>query len=133
MEPEDRPILHTVGTPPAQPPAPGAVVPLDRMRELVVDLVEETGLVAKDHLALVRGQLGRATLGEALVQSGLAASSGVARMLALQHGLPLVDLGTAGISAEATGTIPLHVLTRAAALPYRLPNQHPHVAISPPR
>ena len=99
---------------------PAAVVRRRRVVELVADLIGATGLVPADRLALVRGRAGARSFSEALVDEGLASSEGVARMLAARHRLPLVDLRLAGVAGDASALIPLHVLRRAVALPYRL-------------
>ena len=102
--------------------------------ELVADLIEATGLVPLDRLALVRGAARQgATIAEALVSEGLASSEGVARMLAARHRLPLVDLRLTGVSAEASTHMPVRTLRRAVALPYRLEGDILHVALSDPQ
>jgi type IV pilus assembly protein PilB len=102
--------------------------------ELVADLIDATGLVPADRLALVRGHTRQGgSVAEALVAEGLASSDGVARMLAARHRLPLVDLHLTGISSEASLLVPLHVLRRAVALPYRLDGETLHVALADPQ
>ncbi len=102
--------------------------------ELVADLIEATGLVPLDRLALVRGAARQgATVAEALVSEGLASSEGVARMLAARHRLPLVDLRLTGVSADASTHMPVRVLRRAVALPYRLEGDVLHVALADPQ
>ena len=102
--------------------------------ELVADLIEATGLVPLDRLALVRGAARQgATIAEALVSEGLASSEGVARMLAARHRLPLVDLRLTGVSAEASTHMPVRTLRRAVALPYRLEGDILHVALADPQ
>ncbi len=102
--------------------------------ELVADLIEATGLVPLDRLALVRGATRQgATVAEALVSEGLASSEGVARMLAARHRLPLVDLRLTGVSADASTHMPVRVLRRAVALPYRLEGDVLHVALADPQ
>ena len=102
--------------------------------ELVADLIEATGLVPFDRLALVRGHARQGgSFSEALVSEGLASSEGVARMLSARHQLPLVDLKAVGVSAEASVLVPLHVLRRAVALPYRLQGETLHVALADPQ
>ncbi|HZO63177.1 MAG TPA: ATPase, T2SS/T4P/T4SS family, partial [Gaiellaceae bacterium] len=131
--PDPRP-LATDGervTPPAPPPAFGID---DKASELLADLLEATALVPTDRLALVRGRTRQGeAFAEALVAEGLASSDGLARILAARHGLPLVDLQVTGVSAEATVQIPLHVLRRAVALPYRIEGETLHVAIADPQ
>src|SRR5690349_13598109 len=135
-------------TPPGSPPAADELQPrveassarpvsfgVDvKASELLADLMEATALAPADRLALVRGRTrqGEAFV-EALVAEGLASSDGVARMLAARHGLPLVDLHTNTVSPEAAMQIPLHVLQRAVALPYRLDGETLHMAITDPQ
>src|SRR3954471_4526795 len=138
MEPE-QPNLHAV--PDGQAPAssgadlgpPLESFPVDESSELVADLIGATGLVPPDRLALVRGRAVRSSFSEALVEEGLASSEGVARMLAARHRLPLVDLRMVGVSGDASSLIPLHVLKRAVALPYRLEEDALYVAIADPQ
>jgi type IV pilus assembly protein PilB len=102
--------------------------------ELVADLIEATGLVPLDRLALVRGAARQgATIAEALVSEGLASSEGVARMLAARHRLPLVDLRLTGVSVEASTHMPVRTLRRAVALPYRLEGDVLQVALADPQ
>jgi type IV pilus assembly protein PilB len=101
--------------------------------DLVADLIEATRLVEADRLALARGRAGHGgSFSAALVAEGLASSEGVARVLAARHGLPLVELDITGVSAEASVQMPLHVLRRAVALPYRLEGETLHVAVADP-
>jgi type IV pilus assembly protein PilB len=102
--------------------------------ELVADLIEATGLVPADRLALARGAARQGmTFAEALVAEGLASSDGVARMLAARHRLPLVDLRTTGVAAEASTHMPVRTLRRVVALPYRLEADVLHVAVADPQ
>ncbi len=116
----------------APPPAPDSF-PLDEAAELVADLIGATGLVPADRLAFVRGRAARGSFSEALVDEGLASAEGVARMLAARHRLPLVDLRMTGVAGDAAGLIPLHVLRRAVAIPYRLEGNLLEVAIGDPQ
>src|SRR5262245_3668784 len=115
--------------------APTPAVGIDNgPAELVADLIEATRLVPVDRLALVRGHTRQGgSFAEALVAEGLASSEGVARMLAARHRLPLVDLKVTGVSAEASVLVPLHVLRRAVALPWRLEGEKLHVALADPQ
>jgi type IV pilus assembly protein PilB len=114
-----------------QPPALGIE---NSTAELVADLIEATRLVPPDRLALVRGVTRQgSTVADALVAEGIASSEGVARMLAARHRLPMVDLKQAGITSEASLLMPLHVLRRAVALPYRLDGDTLHVALADPQ
>jgi type IV pilus assembly protein PilB len=117
----------------AAAPVQGAGIDNDPA-ELVADLIEATGLVPLDRLALVRGATRQgATFAEALVAEGLASSEGVARMLAARHRLPLVDLRLTGVSADAGTHMPVRTLRRAVALPYRLEGETLYVALADPQ
>ena len=132
--PDQRP-LATEGEGRVTPSAPPATFGIDdKASELLADLIEATALVSADRLALVRGRTRQGeAFAEALVAEGLASSDGVARILAARHGLPLVDLHATGVSAEASIQIPLHVLRRAVALPYRIDGETLHVAVADPQ
>jgi type IV pilus assembly protein PilB len=133
--PDVRPLEPGVEETAAPAPAPVPAVGIDNgAAELVADLIEATRLVPVDRLALVRGHTRQGgSFAEALVAEGLASSEGVARMLAARHRLPLVDLKLTGVSAEASVLVPLHVLRRAVALPYRLNGETLHVALADPQ
>jgi type IV pilus assembly protein PilB len=136
MEPEQpnlRPVT-TGGEAAAWESAPLPSFPIDESGQLVGDLIESTGLVPADRLALVRGRAAQGgSFAEALVAEGLASSEGVARTLAARHRLPLIDLRLTGVTAEASALMALHVLRRAVALPYRLEENTLHVAIADPQ
>src|SRR5262245_65463115 len=86
----------------AAAPVQGAGIQNDPA-ELVADLIEATGLVPLDRLALVRGAARQgATIAEALVSEGLASSEGVARMLAARPRLPLGDRRLPNVPSDAT-------------------------------
>jgi type IV pilus assembly protein PilB len=134
------PDPHSLATDPEADVKPAAAPPpasfgIDvKASELLADLIEATSLVAPDRLALVRGRTRQGeAFAEALVAEGLASSDGLARILAARHGLPLIDLHLTGVSAEASIQIPLHVLQRAVALPYRIDGESLHVAIADPQ
>jgi type IV pilus assembly protein PilB len=133
--PDVRPLEPGVEETAAPAPAPVPAVGIaNGPAELVADLIEATRLVPVDRLALVRGHTRQGgSFAEALVAEGLASSEGVARMLAARHRLPLVDLKLTGVSAEASVLVPLHVLRRAVALPYRLNGETLHVALADPQ
>ncbi len=131
--PDPRPLVADVQAP-MTPPTSAASFGADVRAELLADLIEATALAAPDRIALVRGRTRQGEpFVEALVAEGLASSDGVARMLAARHGLPLVDLHANAVSTEASVQIPLHVLRRAVALPYRLEGETLHVAITDPQ
>jgi type IV pilus assembly protein PilB len=127
-----RPLTtETEAAPREATPAPFTV---SRSVELVADLIAATGIVPEDRLALVRGRsVQEGSFAEALVAEGLASAEGVSRMLAVRDRLPFVDLMLSGVSADASMLMPLHVLRRAAALPYRLEGDILYVAIADPR
>jgi type IV pilus assembly protein PilB len=49
-----------------------------------------------------------------------------------RHGLPLVDLRAVGVETDAAESIPLHVLTRIRALPYRIEDGRLKIAVADP-
>ncbi len=131
--PDIRPLAEGVEETAAPLPVPAVGID-NGPAELVADLIEATRLVPVDRLALVRGHTRQGgSFAEALVTEGLASSEGVARMLAARHRLPLVDLKLTGVSAEASVLVPLHVLRRAVALPWRLEGETLHVALADPQ
>ena len=69
----------------------------------------------------------------ALIDEGLASALGVARRLAEQYQLPLVDLAVAGVDAEAAKTIALPVLERVCAIPFASDGSRLKVAITNPQ
>ena len=105
---------------------------VNEMAELIADLLEPTGLVAKDRLAALRGRVGTGSFAEALRREGLASDEGVARALAARYRLPFVDILAEEIAQEAVDSIPLAVLQRVGALPYKFDGQTLYVAISNP-
>ena len=134
MDEHGTPFLNQL----SRPAAPGAVPSLpgagavNELAELVADLLEATGLVPADRLASVKRSTGAGSLAQALLDEGLASSEGVARARAARHHLPYVDILAERIQPEAVEQIPLAVLERAAALPYRLEAGALRVAISDP-
>jgi type IV pilus assembly protein PilB len=57
---------------------------------------------------------------------------GTARSLAELHGLPVIDLRAERVQADAVDAIPLHVLTRIRALPYRIDEGRLKIAVADP-
>ncbi len=112
-------------------PAPGPA--LNAVTELVADLIGATGLIPADRLAGVRSRAGQGSLAEAIVAEGLASSDGIARITATRFHLPLVDLSVSSVAREASSLVPLHVLKRAMAIPYRLDGDRLYVAIADPQ
>jgi type IV pilus assembly protein PilB len=118
-------------TSPAQPL--GGSFGVNETAELVLDLLGRTALVAPDKLALVRGRTaGGAAVTDALVEEGVASAEGVARMLAVRHHLPVVDLGSLGVAVDAAQLIPVHTLERAIAVPYAFEEDVLKVAVADP-
>ena len=106
---------------------------INETAELLADLLAATGLVSQDKLALARGRAGSSgSLAQALVEEGVATQEGIARTLAARYQLPLVDLATIGIDAEAAKLLPLHVLERTAAVPYAFEGDVLRVAVADP-
>jgi len=105
---------------------------VNELAALVADLLEATGLVPPDRLAAARGRAGGGSLAQALVDEGLASSDGVARVLAERYRIPFVDIVAERPAPDAIELVPLAVLERAVALPYRLHGNTLHVAIADP-
>ena len=108
-------------------------LPPDTRTQLVADLIEATGLLPRDRVAMVRSRAGRGSFSDALLTEGVASSDGVARVLASRYQLPLIDLHVTGISGQASSLIPLHALQKAVAVPYRLNEHRLQVAIADPQ
>jgi type IV pilus assembly protein PilB len=118
-------------TTPAQPLRPQFGV--NETAELVLDLLGTTALVAPDVLALVRGRTAAGgSVTQALIDEGAVGAEGVARMLSVRHHLPLVDLPTVGVAADAAQLIPVNTLERAAAIPYAFEDDVLKVAVADP-
>jgi type IV pilus assembly protein PilB len=101
--------------------------------ELVVDLLGRTGLVAPDVLALVRGRTTEGgSVTQALIEEGAVKGEDVARMLSVRHHLPLIDLPSTGVAADAAQVIPIHTLERAVAVPYAVEGDVLKVAVADP-
>jgi type IV pilus assembly protein PilB len=128
MTPDRPPTLRI-----AAAASPLRAAEIDTSGRLVLDLLEATELVAADRLALVRGRTEQGMpIARALVEEGVASADGVARILALRHQLPLVDLKETGIDEEAAGLVPLHVLERVVAIPYAHDGDTLKVAVADP-
>jgi len=128
MTPDRPPTLRIAAA--ASPLHPAEI---DTSGRLVLDLLEATELVAADRLALVRGRTDQGMpIARALVEEGVASADGVARILALRHQLPLVDLKETGIDEEAAVLVPLHVLERVVAIPYAQDGDTLKVAVADP-
>ncbi|HEX4526790.1 MAG TPA: GspE/PulE family protein [Gaiellaceae bacterium] len=120
-----------------QPDAPAAApiepaVEVNVLAELVADLVEATGLLKPDALALVRGSVGNGSFAQALLTEGHVSEETMARSLAARYGLPYVDLETVRVEPDAMAALPPHVLERATALPFAIRGDTLHVAVADP-
>jgi type IV pilus assembly protein PilB len=101
--------------------------------ELVAELVGETGLLRPDQLENVRTRAAGGSFSQALRDEGLATAQGVARTLAEQYHLPLIDLAEAGIDPEASKLIALPVLERVGAIPFAFEDGTLRIAITDPK
>jgi type IV pilus assembly protein PilB len=111
-------------------PAP---FPVNELAELVADLIETTGLVSADRLALVRGRAKQGgSFAQAVLDEGVATPEGIARTLASRFHLPFVDLPVVGVQREAAEQLPLHVLERVTAIPYALDGDALRIAVADP-
>ncbi len=117
--------------PPKGPIAPAPISQL--MGELVVDLLETTGLIPEAKFAAVREAAMTTPVVQVLIDEGLASSEAIARIVAAQYGLPVVELSGVGIDPLAAESVPLHVLEQVNALPYAFEDGSLCVAISDPQ
>ena len=119
-----------IGGPPAPPPAP---FELDRGSQLVLDLLEATGLLKPEQMQTVRDRTGpRGSAAQAILDEGFASPEGMARILASRYQLPLVDLLSVGVSQDAAKLVPAHVLERVGAIPYALDGETLLIALADP-
>ena len=86
-----------------------------------------------DHEKQPELRLAGDSFSEALSDEGHAGALDVARTLAEKHHLPLVDLGDAGVDAEAVKMIALPVLNRVVAIPFASDGSRLKVAITNPQ
>jgi type IV pilus assembly protein PilB len=101
--------------------------------DLVAEVIRETGLLPPEKVDAVRQRAGGASFSRALIDEGLASALGVARSLAEQYHLPLVDLAVAGVDGEAAKAIALPVLERVVAIPFATDGSTLKVAITNPQ
>jgi type IV pilus assembly protein PilB len=145
VSPENAPLSRknpapTPEPPPSEPapseptPLPGPrFVPSDRpLGEVVVDLLEATGLLPPDQVPRLREAARSDSVVQVLVDLGLASGEAIARILAARHHLPLVELGLTGIDPAASASVPLHVLERVRAIPYAFEGETLCVAVADP-
>jgi type IV pilus assembly protein PilB len=110
----------------------GGVGQVDALTELIADVVEATGLVPADRLSAARARAGRGSLAQALVDEGLASGEGVAQAYAQRYHLPYVDILEEQASPDAFELIPVAVLERTCAIPYRFAGGVLKVAVADP-
>jgi type IV pilus assembly protein PilB len=103
------------------------------LAELVADVVEQTGLLSIEDVANVRARARTGSFSQALIEEGLAAGEQVATALGVRFGMPVVDLLEAGVSPDAAGEIPLHVLERVVAIPYQIQDGVLRIAVADPQ
>jgi type IV pilus assembly protein PilB len=102
--------------------------------DLVSEIILDSGLLPQDKIDLARARAaGGGTFADALVEEGFASSLGVARSLAEQYHLPLVDLAIAGVDAGAAKLLPLAVLERVCAIPFASDGKTIKIAITNPQ
>jgi type IV pilus assembly protein PilB len=104
----------------------------EALTELIADVVEATGLVPADRLSAARARAGRGSLAQALVDEGLASGEGVAQAYAQRYHLPYIDILEEQASPDAFELIPVAVLDRTCAVPYRFAGGILKVAIADP-
>ncbi len=132
MDSDNTPDLRLVGSD-DQPDEDGQSRSGGGPGDLVADVIRETGLLPSEKVELVRHRAAGESFSQALVEEGLASALGVARRLAEQYQLPLVDLAVAGVDAEAAKTIALPVLERACAIPFASDGKTLKLAITDPQ
>jgi type IV pilus assembly protein PilB len=116
------------------PQGPAAPAPISQlMGELVVDLLETTGLIPEARFEALREGAKHLPVVQVLIDEGLASSEAIARIVAAQHGLPVIELGAFGVDPEAAASVPLHVLEQVQALPYAFEDGSLCVAIADPQ
>jgi type IV pilus assembly protein PilB len=103
------------------------------MGELVLDLLERAGLIPAANLEAVRDKAKHLPVVQILIDEGLASSEAIARLVAAQHGLQVVELGNVGINPMAAESVPLHVLRQVTAIPYAFDGDSLCVAIADPQ
>ena len=118
----------------SSPKGPATPAPISQlMGELVVHLLETTGLIPEAKTTVLREKAKHQPVVQVLIDEGLASSEAIARIVAAQHGLPVVELGAGGIDPIAAEAVPLHVLEQVNAIPYAFDGDELCVAISDPQ
>jgi type IV pilus assembly protein PilB len=126
-----QPLTPDGGSAAKTPATPAPISQL--MGELVVDLLETTGLIPEAKFDVLREKAKHTPVVQVLIDEGLASSEAIARIVAAQYGLPVVELGAVGINPLAAETVPLHVLEQVNAIPYAFEDESLCVAISDPQ
>ncbi len=137
---------ETPGVEPEYPPGSGLTG--NPIAHRVADLLEATGLIALDRLAIARSRAGMGSLAQAIIEEGVTAPPGApdapagraeatekgdaVRELAAAHHLPYIELATVGVQKLAAEAIPVHVLERAEAIPYEIAGDRLKIAIADP-
>ena len=137
---------ETPGVEPEYPPGSGLTG--NPIAHRVADLLEATGLIALDRLAIARSRAGMGSLAQAIIEEGVTAPPGApdapagraeatekgdaVRELAAAHHLPYIELATVGVQKLAAEAIPVHVLERAEAIPYEIAGDKLRIAIADP-
>ncbi|WP_342374665.1 general secretion pathway protein GspE [Myxococcus stipitatus] len=108
------------------------------MRKKIGELLVEAGVVTEEQVRVAlgrRGAPGQMRLGETLVAQGLCAPMHVARALAVQHGLPFVELPEE-IPSEVSSLVSLDFQTEHRVLLFRLEvegrSERIHVGVEDP-
>jgi type IV pilus assembly protein PilB len=137
---------ETPGVEPEYPPGSGLTG--NPIAHRVADLLEATGLIALDRLAIARSRAGMGSLAQAILEEGVVSPPGApdapagrseateggdaVRELAATHHLPYIELQTVGVQKLAAEAIPVHVLERAAAIPYEIAGNTLRIAVADP-
>ena len=132
MNADNQPELRIVGSEEGQPPPDEAADANRGHGDLVADVIREAGILPPDKVEMVRSRAAGGSFSQALIDEGFASALGVARTLAEQFHLPLVDLAVAGVDGEASKAIALPVLQRACAIPFASDGNTLKIAITDP-
>ena len=85
---------------------------------------------ARLQLALSHQKVTGIMIGEALVKLGFVSSNDIARTLAIQHGVPFIDLSEYVISEDAIRLVPKDIAERTGFIPLRIDNGTIEIGIS---
>jgi type IV pilus assembly protein PilB len=101
--------------------------------DMVAEVIRGSGVLEAEKVEQVQSAAGDGSFSDALVDEGLASALGVARRLAEEYRLPLVDLAIAGVDSVAAKAIALPVLERVCAIPFAGDGTTLKVAITDPQ